>query len=109
MITSIPSPIGAYLLAENSRNPRAVAACFKPDGVVRDEGKIRRGRTEIEAWKTETSAQYSAQIAPVEVSTVEGGYLLLASVSGNFPGSPLNMNFRFSVSDSLIDLLEIGV
>lgn len=109
MTMIVPPSIIAYLLAENSHNPNAVAACFSQDGVVRDEGKVRRGRTEIEAWKVETNAKYSAQIAPVEVSNFDGGYLLLASVSGNFPGSPLNMNFRFFVSDSLIDALEVSI
>lgn len=109
MTTIVPPSITAYLLAENSHNPNAVAACFSPDGVIRDEGKVRRGRTEIEAWKVETNAKYSAKIAPVEVSAVDGGYLLIASVSGNFPGSPLNMNFRFSVNDSLIDVLEVSI
>lgn len=103
----IPQPIAAYVLAENSHDSQAVANCFTQNAVVKDEGKVHRGRDEIKKWSAETVSKYAAQLAPIQVISNPNGYVLLASVFGNFPGSPAKLNFHFSISGALISQLEV--
>jgi hypothetical protein len=35
-----------------------VALCFAENGLLRDEGKVRRGRAAIRQWKEEADAKY---------------------------------------------------
>ncbi|MCK6443354.1 hypothetical protein [Elstera cyanobacteriorum] len=52
--------------------------------------------------------RYSATITPKSLLSVDDSVLLTALVSGNFPGSPIDLTFRFRLVDGLIDRLEIG-
>lgn len=105
----IPLPIAAYVLAENSHDTDAVVRCFTQSAQVKDEGKIHHGLEAIKKWKVSTTSLYSSQIAPIQVTSSDNGYVLKASVSGDFPGSPVTLHFYFRVSDSLISYLEVTV
>jgi len=105
----IPQPIVAYVLAENSHDTDSVTKCFTQDAVVKDEGKLHRGREQIKAWNLETTSKYSAHIAPIQVTSNDKSYVLKASVSGNFPGSPAILHFHFSIAGALINSLEVTV
>jgi ketosteroid isomerase-like protein len=109
MSIHVPSPIAAYIKAENAHDAQAVAACFTDEAVVRDEGKTIEGRAAIRAWKVDTSKKYSATISPSAVEAHPHGFLVAAIVSGDFPGSPLEMKFDFTLAGERIAALEIGV
>lgn len=103
----IPQAIAAYVLAENSHDTDSVTECFTQDAVVKDDGKLHRGRDQIRAWNLETVSKYSAYIAPIQVTSNDKAYVLKASVFGNFPGSPAVLHFHFSTVGGLINSLEV--
>jgi ketosteroid isomerase-like protein len=109
MSIHVPSPITAYIKAENEHDAQAVAACFTDEAVVRDEGMTIEGRAAIHAWKVDTSKKYNATISPLAVEAQPHGYVVAAIVSGDFAGSPLKMKFRFTLAGDRIAALEIGV
>ena len=46
---------------------------------------------------------------PLESRTEAGRTVVVARVAGSFPGSPLNLTYRFGLAeDGLIGALEIG-
>lgn len=104
---TLPAPIAAYFTFEH--DPEALARCFAADAVVKDDGHTYQGVDAIKAFMTEVSARYEATTVPFAVQDDAGFQIVRARVSGNFPGSPANLNYRFGLERGLIDSLEITV
>ncbi|MFS2114355.1 nuclear transport factor 2 family protein [Herbaspirillum frisingense] len=102
----LPEPIAAYFAAEH--NPEALARCFSAQAVMRDDGHTYTGVNAITAFMAEASARYSATSVPFAMELDDGIQLVRANVSGNFPGSPIVLNYRFRVEGGLIASLEIS-
>lgn len=103
---SLPEPIEAYFEADK-RGGSAVARCFTNDGTVLDEGKTHTGVAAIEAWKAGTSAQYSYVAEPFALEKKDRAYVVTSRVSGNFPGSPVDLRYTFTLERGKIASLEI--
>jgi hypothetical protein len=107
MVMKLPSPIADYLVAENTQDVDALVACFTDAAVVHDEGHDRRGPAAIRAWKEETRRKYQATIEALSVVEADGKTVLRGLVSGNFPGSPVELGFTFAFEGDKIASLEI--
>lgn len=107
MTLKMPATLEAYFEAANSRDSDALIACFAPDAVVVDENDQYVGRTAIRAWKEESFAKYSPVQDPrsceVEGSTIS----VISTVSGNFPGSPVDLLHEFTLSEEEIARMVI--
>ena len=103
---NLPEPIGAYYAADR-RGAHAVARCFTNDGIVVDERKTHAGLAAIEAWKTETSAQYSYITEPFAMEKKDHEYVVTSRVTGDFPGSPIDLRYIFTLERGKIASLEI--
>lgn len=104
---NLPGPIAAYFKADG-QGAEAVAQCFTPDGLVHDEGKSHAGQAAIAAWKTDSSARYSYEATPQKLERMGDSYLVTACIVGDFPGSPLDLRYRFDLERSRIARLEIA-
>jgi hypothetical protein len=107
---SIPMPaiVGDYFTAENHHESDAVAQCFAADGVVHDDGHAHAGHAAIQAWKEAGSKRYGAVIHPASADTQGARCVVIGSVSGSFPGSPLELRFAFTLANNRIQTLEIS-
>jgi hypothetical protein len=103
----LPEPVAAYLAAEKVKDADAVSRCFTEDGTVHDEGKLHRGRDAIRRWKAEADAKYSYVLHPLAVRTEGAKVVLRARLSGDFPGSPVELDHVFTLADEGIAALEI--
>ena len=103
----LPEPIAAYFDADK-RDGEAVACCFTTQAVVKDEGQTHSGPAAIKAWKTEASAKYSYVSEPFAVEQREGRYIVTSRLTGNFPGSPVDLRFVFRLERGKIAHLEIA-
>ena len=103
---SLPDPIATYFAADQ-RNPDAVARCFTAQAVVKDEGNTYTGLDAIKAWRAATSAAYTYTCEPFAVEQQGGSHVVTSRVTGNFPGSPLSLRYRFRLERGLISSLEI--
>lgn len=102
----LPEPIAAYFAADQ-QNPDALARCFTPQASVKDEGHTHVGQAAIRAWKAAASTQYRYTSEPFALAQQEGHHLVSSHVVGNFPGSPLDLQYRFRLERGLIAALEI--
>lgn len=102
---TLPEPIAAYFAAEHS--PEALARCFTAQAVMKDEGHTYKGVDAIKAFMAEASARYSATSVPFALEREDGFQLVRANVTGNFPGSPIVLSYRFRLERGLIASLEI--
>ena len=102
----LPGPIAEYFDADK-RDGESVANCFTKQAVVKDEGQTHSGRPAIKAWKIEAFARYSYTTEPFAVERKEGRYIVTSRLTGNFPGSPVDLRFDFRLERGKIAFLEI--
>lgn len=100
----LPEPIAACFAAEH---PAAFARCFTAQASVRDEGHTHTGLAAIQAWKAASSAKYACAAQPLAVERQADLQVVRARVTGNFPGSPIDLRYRFRLERGLIASLEI--
>jgi hypothetical protein len=104
---NLPEPIAAYFEADR-RDAAGVARCFTSDGVVKDEGRTHTGPAAIAAWKAATSARFSYIAEPLELERRGREYIVTSRVTGDFPGSPVDLRFSFTLERGLVAALEIA-
>lgn len=103
---NLPEPIAAYFAADK-RDGEAIARCFTENGVVTDEGHTYRGRSAIQQWKADASAKYDYICEPFASEGRDGQTIVTSRLTGNFPGSPVNLRFVFKLEGEQIAALEI--
>jgi len=106
MTLKLPPPIAAYFTADEGDGD-AVAQCFTHKAVVKDEGHTYRGQVAIKQWKTDASAKYQYTSEQLACDEKDGKIVVTSRLTGNFPGSPLNLRFCFELEDDKIASLEI--
>jgi hypothetical protein len=107
MSVHLPKAIELFMSSENAHDADALAECFAPDATVRDEGRTRAGLTEIAAWRRETTEKYHHTVEPAAVAERDGKTIVATKLSGDFPGSPIKLDFVFQLKDGKISSLEI--
>lgn len=108
MTAALPAPVRRYFDTRNARDFDAATAAFLPDAVVADEGGTHAGPAAIRAWMAETAAKYDDRAAVRRVVQHGAAVEVVAEVSGDFPGSPADLRFRFTLEEDRIRRLEIG-
>ncbi|WP_413991931.1 nuclear transport factor 2 family protein [Labrys okinawensis] len=107
MALDLPKAIELYFTIENSDDATVIPRCFAPDAVVHDEGRDITGLQAIAEWKASSKAKYQHSIEPLRVSYKNDRTVVVGKVTGNFPGSPVDLEFSFGLTDGLISRLEI--
>ena len=108
MNTELPSVVQAYVDSTNRHDVAAVPSCFSDGAVVHDESREYRGHKEIEDWVATTIEKYKFQIKPLGASGGEVETLVAMEVSGTFPGSPITLDYRFTIAGDKISSLTIN-
>jgi SnoaL-like protein len=106
--TPIASVIEAYFQASNADDIDGLVACFLPNATVSDEKQTHRGTAGIRAWGMEVRKKYQFLTEILGARETSGGTIVTAKVSGTFPGSPVNLDFKFTLSNDKIRSLDIG-
>jgi hypothetical protein len=107
MPADLPIPIAIYIAAANRGETEALAQCFAGNAVVRDEGKTIEGLAAIKKWMVETRQKYQHTIEPLASTQKDGKTIVTNRLTGNFPGSPLELEFVFTLDGDRIAALEI--
>ena len=103
---NLPEPIAAYFAADGV-DGRTVASCFTSDGIVTDENQTYVGPVAIEAWRNAVSARFAYSVEPMTLEKREQRFVVLGRVTGDFPGSPVDLQYAFSLEHDKISSLEI--
>ena len=107
MAIKLPKPIADYFEADKRLSAEAIAACFAPAAVVRDEGHTYAGRDAIRRWKDQASAKYTYTAEPLSIADEDGRIVVACHLVGDFPGSPVDLNYFFVLNGEEIAELEI--
>lgn len=107
MDIELPEPLALYLEEENHDGVDAIARCFAADAVVRDEGGTIRGIEAIQAWKRASKARYRYRVEPLSAQRHGATLRLRVRTSGDFPGSPAELDYTVELAGDRIASLEI--
>ena len=99
--------IQKYIDASNTHDVKSILACFNDHAVVRDENATHRGKIDIEHWATTTIEKYKFQFKPLSADERGGKTILSVEVSGSFPGSPVTLDYHFTIANDKIQSLII--
>jgi ketosteroid isomerase-like protein len=108
MSVKLPEPLTEYFAAANTDDADRVAACFAEDAVVRDEGRDIHGQRAVRAWAQETRRKYRYHAEVVAVEEAADRTIVTAHLTGDFPGNPVDLRYRFKLTGNKIMALEIG-
>ena len=107
MPLNLPAPVAAYIAAENGDDVTALAHCFAENAIVQDEGHTIKGLAAIQRWKTETKQKYHHTVEPLAAVQKDGKTVVTGRLTGEFPGSPVELQFVFGLEGDRISSLEI--
>jgi ketosteroid isomerase-like protein len=107
MPIEMPEPVGGYFAAERVHDADALARCFVDDGTVRDEAHTVQGPAAIRQWNIDARNKYHHTVEPLEVREEAGNIIVTGRVSGDFPGSPVDLQHVFQLRGGKIASLEI--
>jgi hypothetical protein len=86
---------------------RRLSQCFIENAVVKDEGHTYKGRAAINKWKRDASTKYEYTSEPFACEQKDGKTIVTSRLTGNFPGSPVNLRYFFELEGDKIASLEI--
>jgi hypothetical protein len=107
MTLKVRKPVAAYFAADRA-DGEAVSRCFSENAVVKDEGHTYNGRAAIKKWKEEASGKYQYTCEPLACEEKDDKIVVTCRLTGNFPGSPVDLRFAFELVGELIVSLEIA-
>jgi ketosteroid isomerase-like protein len=107
MPISLTPIIQSYVDASNAHDVKLILACFADDAMVHDENATYRGKIDIEPWVSETIDKYKFRFRPLSVEERADETVVNIEVSGSFPGSPITLDYHFTVVDDKISSLII--
>ena len=103
----IPSTLASFVKANNDRDADSVTACFSKDPVVYDDGQIMRGAEEIRQWIAELFRKFQYVVAPTNVRELTNGAILTATITGNFPGARVSLDYNCRTLGDKIEVMVI--
>jgi hypothetical protein len=106
MTITLPKPIAAYFEADTN-DGAAIGQCFAENAIVIDERQTHTGRDAIRQWKTDASAKYNYVSEPLAIEVEGDRNIVISRVTGNFPGSPVDLRYAFILEGDAIAFLEI--
>ena len=106
MSIKLIKPVACYFTADKG-DAEAIASCFAQHAVVKDEGHTYTGLAAIKQWKMSASTKYTYTSVPIATEEKDGKTIVTSRVSGNFPGSPVDLRYFSEVEGDKISSLEI--
>jgi hypothetical protein len=96
--TNLPAAVSQYFAAANR---------FDADATVHDENHDYAGREAIRGWVAETSRKYQPMFTLMRTSVQDGQVSLSVAVAGQFPGSPVTLDYELRLRGGKISTLTI--
>ncbi len=106
--TVLPEVVTRYLDAHRVRDTDTALATFEADAVVVDDGRTYAGRDAIREFLTRAASEFT--YTTTLIATEQLGpeqFVAVHHVAGDFPGSPVDLRYRFDLRDDRIVSLVI--
>ena len=107
MNINLPPVIDAFFRATNTREFADFLSLFTGDAHVNDEANDHYGK-EIATWIDQATADTKPTADVTGITDGNGQFVVTARVSGEFPGSPIQLTYYFTLKDDKIATLLIN-
>jgi hypothetical protein len=107
MNSELPSAIAGFFQAYNTGQTDDCNELFTSDAHVSDEQHEYRGAA-IKEWIDGAIAKYEPKVDVTDCAQVGDQKIATAEVRSNFPGSPTQLRYKFTLRDGKIGALAIG-
>lgn len=104
----LPHIIKKYVDASNRHDVKSILSCFSDNALVHDEGAELHGNKAIEGWIVKTIEKYKFHFKPLGIKASGSDSVVTVEVSGTFEGSPVTLDYRFTIRNDKIFSLTIG-
>ena len=108
MIEKLPRIIETYFKAVSDHDFDMIETCFTANATVHDEKRNYKGVKEIRAWLEEAAKKYTYRSVPLSAKEKDGELIVKTRLIGNFPGSPVEVEYIFTLQQSKISSLIVG-
>lgn len=105
----LPHPIAAFYHAADVYDAELLAACFTEDAMLVDEGEEYDGPKAVSSHILEANRSANVITEITNCAEKNGETVVTATISGNFDGSPIPLDFHFNLNDGKIKSLNITV
>ena len=107
MSLNLPPIIQRYVDASNAHDVRSILQCFADDATVRDENATHRSKVDIRSWARTTIEKYKFHFKPLSSEERGSETFVSVEISGTFPGSPISLDYHFTINGDKIASLTI--
>jgi hypothetical protein len=102
-----PEIITRYFDAANRFDAASAAECFTSDARVHDEAHDYVGQDAVRAWVAGTSKKYQPKSEVIRAKVSGPKVALTVLISGQFPGSPIELDYDITLRDGKISTLNV--
>lgn len=106
-IANVPRVVLRFIDAMNRSDALEAIDCFTADASVDEQFGHHAGRAEIQQWILGVFREYQPTLLPLRPIVSGADASLAVSLSGRFPGSPVQLDFHFTLSGRKIARLTI--
>ena len=104
---TLPAAVTRYLEAANRFDVLAAGDCFTADATVHDENLDHVGRNAVRAWIAHCCQKYQPALTVMRAAVNGDDISLAVAVSGQFPGSPVTLDYQLHLRAGKIATLTI--
>ena len=104
----LPHIIKKYIGASNQHDVKSILSCFSDNALVHDEGAELHGTKAIEGWIVKTIEKYKFHFKPLGIKASDSDSVVTVEVSGTFEGSPVTLDYHFTIQNDKVLSLTIG-
>ncbi|MEK3791679.1 nuclear transport factor 2 family protein [Paenibacillus sp. FSL R7-0204] len=105
----LPQPIAAYYHASDICDDDLLANCFAEDAILVDNGEEFHGPEVISKFIVKANRDAAGRTEVNNCVEKNDETVVTATISGNFKGSPIPLDFRFKLNNGKIKALNIVV
>jgi ketosteroid isomerase-like protein len=107
MTIKLPHIIQSYVDSSNRHDVQSILSCFSDDAIVHDEAETLHGKKAIEGWITKTIEKYKFHFESLSIKDGNAEVVVAMEVSGTFDGSPIALDYHFTIQKDRICALAI--
>ncbi|MFJ8623208.1 nuclear transport factor 2 family protein [Kitasatospora sp. NPDC093550] len=104
----LPEVITRYLTAHRVHDTATAVTTFTDDATVIDDGNTYQGSAAIERWLDRSATEFTYTIHLTNAHRTDTAhYVATQHLEGDFPGGTIDLRYRFTLRDDLIEHLAI--
>ena len=104
----LPEVVIRYLTAHDARDTATAVSVFTDDATVTDDGTAHEGTAAIAEWLDRSAAEFTYTTRLIDARRADAThYVATRRLEGDFPGGVVDLHYRFTLRDDLVERLVI--